>query len=148
MDKFLQIETQSFLNFYDKSTPEIRESLKPLFENQIIEYLAFKIKSYEDASTYLYGKVLDVNTPNIKSSSFSKLEIIIKALNDGWDPRQFQSYFYPTFVIEDNEFKFKDIKQGKYSDIFPFSNVFKFRDAELAKYCATQFINLWKDFYV
>jgi hypothetical protein len=147
MDKLLQVETQAFLDFYDKSTPEVRESLKPLFGSQIIEYLSFRIKTYEDASNYLYGKVLEVNTPNKKSEVFTKLETIVNALNDGWDCTKFKNYFYPTFVIEDGEFKFKDVKQGTYSTTFPFSNVFKFRDAGLAKYCAEQFINMWRIFY-
>ena len=147
MEKFLQIETQSLLDFYDGSTPDVRESLKAIFGNQIIEYLTFKIKTYEDASTYVYGKVLEISTPNKKSKSFSKLEIISMALNDGWDPSKFGSYYYPTFDIEDGVFKFKEIKQGKYSNVFPFSSPIKFRDIELALYCATQFIDLWRDFY-
>ena len=147
MNKFIQIDSESLLDFYNKSTPEIRESLKPLFESQIVEYLCFKIKSYEDASKYLYGKVLDIPVPNLKSQIFTKLEIIVKALNDGWDPKKYPTYYYPTFVIENGQFKFKDVKQGDYSNIFPFS-VFKFRDPYLTKYCGEQFISLWRDFYV
>ena len=146
MDKFLQIETQNFLNFYDKCTPEIRESLKPLFGTPIIEYLAFKIKTYEDASNYVYGKVFELNIPDKKAENFAKLQVITKALNDGWN--ETTDYYYPTFVIEDNQFKFKDIKRGKFETMYPFSSPFKFRDSQLAEYCAKQFIQMFKEFYI
>jgi len=146
MEKFLQIETQKFLDFYDKSTPEVRESLKPLFGNQIIEYLCFKIKSYEDACEYLYNTYIEINIPDRKATAYSKLLTIIKALNDGWTENGV--YFYPEFSIEDNKFELKQIKQGGWTDSFPFSNAFKFRDAELAKYCAEKFIDLFKEVYI
>lgn len=148
MNKFLQVDAQSFLDFYDKCTPEIRESMKPLFGPQIVEYLCFKIKSYEDASKYLYGKVLDLNNLDLKSQVFTKLTTITNALNDGWDKSKSAVYYYPTFTITDGMFEFKDVKQGGYSNIHPFSNPFKFRDAALAKYAADNFLNLWRAFYV
>ena len=146
MEKFLQINTEDFLRFYDSCTKDVRESLKPLFGKQITEYLCFKIKSYEDASKYLYNKILNIDTSDKKIVSFFKLKIINEALNDGWNKNS-DNYYYPIFTIEDSIFKFKSVKIGSYSNEFPFSNPFKFRDAELAKYCGETFIELWRDYY-
>lgn len=145
MEKVLQLDTQSFLNYYDSCSLEIRESLKSLFEKQINEYLMFIIKDYKSACTRLYGKAIDIVTTTPKSVAFIKLDTITQALNDGWTPTPV--FFYPTFEILDGKFKFKDVKQSKPVNVFPTYPILKYRNPELAQYSGEQFIKLWEELY-
>ena len=110
MDKILQLDSQAFLDYYESCDAITRESLKSLFNAPIIEYLTFKIKSYEDASNRLYGKdvLKDSNITSPKLIANIKLHIITEALNDGWKNQNCEGYI-PTFKIENNKFAFKEL---------------------------------------
>ena len=154
MNKTIQTDTKQFLSYYNNSPLEVRESLKGMFKDIIMEYLTFTIKTYEDASNRVYGKIiqLDDKVLDIQASATVKLNIIGKALNDGWKPSGI--FYYPTFVIKGNTFSFSEVKTGKYSieeaQEFPNQRPLfgLYRDPELAEHSGKIFLNLWRDFYL
>lgn len=151
MEKIISLSTKDFIDFYESCTPKVRESLKKLFNPVIMEYLIYSIKTFEDASIRVLGKVMEFDSELDKQSTASmKLKIISEALNDGWEPENI--YYYPTFFIEGGIFKLQEIKMGNidspYMEFPNNSPEFYFRDRELADYVATTFIDLWKNFYI
>lgn len=151
MEKTINIDTKSFIEFYESCTPKVRDSLKGLFNPIIMEYLIYSIKTYEDASLRTLGKVMEFDSSLDKRAQASmKLRVISEALNDGWEPVDI--FYYPTFFIEGGVFKFREIKIGNINTPnteFPNNSPeFCFRDRELADYASKAFMDLWKDFYI
>ena len=154
MEKSMQLDTKSFIQYYDKCTPAVRESLKEMFKEPITKYLIYTIRTYEDASKRLYGRVLPVEDKilDTQASASLKLCVITKALNDGWYPSRI--FYYPTFIISNNTFKFYDVKTGKcvvedqqeFPNAKPFFGLY--RDPELAQHSGEAFLSLWRDFYL
>jgi hypothetical protein len=150
MEKFLQLESQSFLDYYDACTLEMRESLKIWFNKQVIEYLTFLIKDFESASKRLYGKVVTLDSAfNVNTVASIKLNIITEALNDGWTPRD--GGYVPVFSLENNTFKFNTVKLINLNKLdktnIMYGQPLLYRDLELAEYSGKQFISIWKDYY-
>ena len=154
MEKSMQLDTKSFIQYYDKCTPAVRESLKEMFRDPITKYLIYIIRTYEDASKRLYGRIVPVEDKILDAqvSASLKLGVITKALNDGWHLSE--TFYYPTFIISNNTFKFRDVKTGKYvlEDQQEFPNAKPFfgfyRDPELAQHSGETFLALWRDFYL
>jgi len=154
MDKTVQMDTKQFITYYDSCSLEVRESLKGMFKDIINRYLIFSIKSYENASNRVYGKIvqIDNNTFDIQSNAAMKLNIITRALNDGWKVSGI--FYYPIFMIKGNTFNFSEVKAGKYileeGQEFPNQKPFfgLYRDPELAEHSGKTFLNLWRDFYL
>lgn len=151
MEKIISLNTKDFIDFYESCVPKVREALKKLFNPVIMEYLIYSIKTFEDASIRVLGKVMEFSSELDKQSIASmKLKIISEALNDGWEPEDV--YYYPVFIIDSGMFKLQEIKVGNINmPTIEFPNnspEFYFRDRELADYVATTFIDLWKNFYI
>lgn len=151
MEKIINVSTKDFIDFYDSCIPKVREDLKKLFNPVILEYLIYTIKTFEDASIRLFGKVIELDPElNIQSKASAKLKIISEALNDGWEPRDI--FYYPVFFIENGVFKLQELRAGNInipSTEFPNNSPeFYFRDRELANHAAQTFLSLWRDFYV
>lgn len=151
MEKTINLNTKDFLDFYESCLPKVREALKTLFNPIIMEYLIYSIKTFEDASIRVLGKVMEFDSSlDIQSIANMKLKIISEALNDGWNPEGV--FYYPAFIVENGIFKLQEIKMGNINyECTEFPNNFPefyFRNRELADYAAQTFINLWKDFYI
>ena len=115
-----------------------------------------EIKTFEDACKALS---LDVATvipdfsgypPKHQAAQIahSKLVIIAEALNGGWAPdwdNNNEYKYYPYFDME------KGFSFSNYDCIYTFSfagSRLCFRSAEIAKYAGTQFVELYKDYFV
>lgn len=151
MEKTINLSTKDFIDFYDSCAPKVREVLKGLFNPVIMEYLIYSIKTFEDASIRVLGKVVEFDKSlDAASVASMKLKIISEALNDGWSPEG--SFYYPSFGVENGVFKAQEIKSGNINyECTEFPNNFPefyFRNRELADYAAQTFISLWKDFYI
>lgn len=120
-----------------------------------------KIKSFEDACTALGIEAVtpDVSKLPIKHqkavTANYKLVIIAEALNEGWqsDWNNFdERKYYPWFDME----TYGDAPKGSglvYYDVGDFftgcyaSSRLCYKSTEIAKYAATQFVDLYKDCY-
>lgn len=119
-----------------------------------------RIKTFEDACAVLNIPVPQFSTPVTSDDraviAFQKLTIIIRALNEGWEPNwgDFSEYKYYAW------FKFQ--KGSNKSSGFGFSysdwtyshtdtNVgarLCFKTSELAEYAGKQFIELYKEYFI
>lgn len=78
-----------------------------------------------------------------------KLTVIAKALNEGWKPDWTDSEeykYYPYFDMDPDTFSLDDVDGDCYRSYV--SSRLCFKSRELARYAATQFLDLYKDYYL
>lgn len=129
-----------------------------------------RVKSYEDACEELGVSPLSEIALEENLLALSKLETIIKALNEGWVATEHMDdeWWYPWFYRFDknNKDKYKDYVMARSSCVshsdggvafataasdVPYMNSsycsrLALKSMELAKYCGKQFIDLWTDY--
>lgn len=139
-----------------------------------------RIKTFEDACHEIGIDAEAWNRDKISLGlepdvlAFLKLRIIVKALNEGWEPRftEDECRYYPWFILYtgeeynklDEEEKSRVVSRSSYNayacggvSCAYASNVSSFADAvigvrlafktsELAAYCGRQFLDIWADF--
>lgn len=115
-----------------------------------------RVKTFEDAcevlgidGTILIGTIDDALADDSDSIiAYTKLVIIIKALNEGWKPNWNASdeyKHYPWFDLEKGFGLYSVICNCTDSGV---GSRLCFRSRELAKYASEQFIDLYKDYYI
>lgn len=139
-----------------------------------------RIKTFEDACHEIGIDAEAWNRDKISLGlepdvlAFLKLRIIVKALNEGWEPRftEDECRYYPWFILYtgeeynklDEEEKSRVVYRSSYSAIafggvsfadasYDSSNAsayigvrLAFKTSELAAYCGRQFLDIWADF--
>lgn len=139
-----------------------------------------RIKTFEDACREIGIDAEAWNRDKISLGlepdvlAFLKLRIIVKALNEGWEPQftEDECRYYPWFILYtreeynklDEEEKSRVVYRGYYSaypnggvsmsDAFYDSSSthtsigsrLAFKTSELAAYCGRQFLDIWADF--
>ncbi|HEX5555318.1 MAG TPA: hypothetical protein VFX43_18915 [Chitinophagaceae bacterium] len=114
-----------------------------------------KIKSYEAACKALNQDPTLPEFPALSAAekkaaiAHYKLVIIAKALNGEWKPDWGdwgQDKYFPWFDFRDGRFVFNSVNYF-YSYSYLGSRLC-FRDRDTAKYAATQFIDLYNDYYL
>ena len=131
-----------------------------------------RIKTFEDACHEIGIDAEAWNRDKISLGlepdvlAFLKLRIIVKALNEGWEPRftEDECRYYPWFILYtgeeynklDEEEKSRVVYRSNYSAV-AFGGVscaYAYYDSsytvagigELAAYCGRQFLDIWADF--
>lgn len=139
-----------------------------------------RIKTFEDACHEIGIDAEAWNRDKISLGlepdvlAFLKLRIIVKALNEGWEPRftEDECRYYPWFILYtgeeynklDEEEKSRVVFRSSY-DAFALGGVscayayydssytsavigvrLAFKTSELAAYCGRQFLDIWADF--
>lgn len=139
-----------------------------------------RIKTFEDACHEIGIDAEAWNRDKISLGlepdvlAFLKLRIIVKALNEGWEPRftEDECRYYPWFILYtgeeynklDEEEKSRVVYRSynfavafggvscavaSYDSSFTFANIgvrLAFKTSELAAYCGRQFLDIWADF--
>lgn len=139
-----------------------------------------RIKTFEDACHEIGIDAEAWNRDKISLGlepdvlAFLKLRIIVKALNEGWEPRftEDECRYYPWFILYTGEEYNKLDEEEKSRVVFrsnhyayPFGGVsyancgddssyasanigsrLAFKTSELAAYCGRQFLDIWADF--
>lgn len=139
-----------------------------------------RIKTFEDACHEIGIDAEAWNRDKISLGlepdvlAFLKLRIIVKALNEGWEPRftEDECRYYPWFILYtgeeynklDEEEKSRVVYRSyyfaaalggvscayaSYDSSFTFAYVgvrLAFKTSELAAYCGRQFLDIWADF--
>ena len=113
-----------------------------------------RIKTFEEAlqAQNVIFKAPEGATPD--EIAYMKLKIITKALNEGWEPdwnNWSEWKYYPYFKMSDNgaapgvgfSYYFYDFDLG-YSTV---GSRLCFKSRELAEYAATQFKDIYNDFF-
>lgn len=139
-----------------------------------------RIKTFEDACREIGIDAEAWNRDKISLGlepdvlAFLKLRIIVKALNEGWEPQftEDECRYYPWFILytreeynkldeeeksrvvyrsSDNADAFGGVSYAYASFDSSFANAFigvrlAFKTSELAAYCGRQFLDIWADF--
>ena len=139
-----------------------------------------RIKTFEDACHEIGIDAEAWNRDKISLGlepdvlAFLKLRIIVKALNEGWEPRftEDECRYYPWFILYtgeeynklDEEEKSRVVCRSSYYAVafggvsyayayydssFTYANFgvrLAFKTSELAAYCGRQFLDIWADF--
>ena len=131
-----------------------------------------RIKTFEDACHEIGIDAEAWNRDKISLGlepdvlAFLKLRIIVKALNEGWEPRftEDECRYYPWFILYTGEEKSRVVywsynyayALGGVSYAFAYSDSsstyasigvrLAFKTSELAAYCGRQFLDIWADF--
>lgn len=152
------------LTLIDEPEKEVRERIKT-FEDACREIGI-------DAEAWNRDKISLGLEPDVLA--FLKLRIIVKALNEGWEPRftEDECRYYPWFILYtgeeynklDKEEKSRVVYRSYYSanalggvsyavahDDSSLANAsigvrLAFKTSELAAYCGRQFLDIWADF--
>ena len=185
MNNQITINKDNILNAYNHATEEQKELLRNMFGKDIFQPkdIRVRIKTLGDAVIILGNNnksVIDFNEIFNSACSkdiiaFSKLKIIVEALNEGWKPTfdEKEYRYYPSFYIysrneydELNENQKKElivVGKSKNNLNVNSSNIYALevtaasfsvtsgyhlalRTQELAVYCGKQFIDIWADF--
>lgn len=139
-----------------------------------------RIKTFEDACREIGIDAEAWNRDKISLGlepdvlAFLKLRIIVKALNEGWEPQftEDECRYYPWFILYtreeynklDEEEKSRVVCRSSYyayafggvscayalfDSSYPYANIgvrLAFKTSELAAYCGRQFLDIWADF--
>lgn len=139
-----------------------------------------RIKTFEDACHEIGIDAEAWNRDKISLGlepdvlAFLKLRIIVKALNEGWEPRftEDECRYYPWFILYTGE-EYNKLDEEEKSRVVCRSNIYAyalggvsfayasydssftnayigvrlaFKTSELAAYCGRQFLDIWADF--
>lgn len=134
-----------------KEVSQIENRLKEL--RKIIEQpdnITDRVTTLEQAKVILGIKddCFSTNKHSKKALAFQNLSIVIEALNEGWTPdweNQNQAKYYNYFRIKGG-FSYNYVSYHHTHTSVPSALCFK--SEELAKYCAKQFEQLYKDLYL
>lgn len=152
------------LTLIDEPEKEVRERIKT-FEDACREIGI-------DAEAWNRDKISLGLEPDVLA--FLKLRIIVKALNEGWEPRftEDECRYYPWFILYtgeeynklDEEEKSRVVYRSYYGAVAlggvsyahaPYDSSYTsayvgvrlaFKTSELAAYCGRQFLDIWADF--
>ena len=123
-----------------------------------------KVKTFEDACKVLGIKktvpdfsTLPISEEHQKSfAAYYKLIIIIKALNENWEPNwddETEKKWYPYFKMKSNNggcggsgFGFSTTTYGSWYTLASCGSRLCFKSSELAEYAGKQFTSIYKDF--
>lgn len=180
MNKDIKIQKDNVLNAYKNANQEQKELLEHLFGSEVFKPadVRERIKTFADAA-----KAVGIEDPEEWEDNYSevepdilayfKLRIIVKALNEGWEPTfaEDEWRYYPWFYLytqdeienmNSDEKKKRNLQLCKIGDYAgfgyanssyapsdaaaPVGSRLCLKNSELASYCGTQFIEIWKDY--
>ena len=147
----LKIKKETAQKIYAGAPDYFKEILLETFGKSCFEKREYtNIKTYEDACEILGLTPGDIfNNGDLPDEvAYKKLKVIIKAINNGWNPDRNdadQKKWYPWF----NSSSGVGFSYANYDYAGTYSNVGSrlcFESKEKANYMATQFIDLYKEF--
>lgn len=180
MNKEIKIQKDDVLSAYKNANQEQKELLEHLFGSDVFKPadVRERIKTFADAA-----KAVGIADPEEWEENYSevepdilayfKLRIIVKALNEGWEPSfaEDEWRYYPWFWLyteeeianmNSEEKKKRNLQLCKIGDYAGFGSANSanapsattallgsrlcLKNSELASYCGTQFIEIWKDY--
>jgi hypothetical protein len=148
--KQLQISDTLARKLYPAADSEFRQLLeenfgKPFFYGKITD----RIKTFKDACEVvgLQPTEITCSYDSADDQAYKKLKVVIAALNEGWTPdwkNDDQPKYYPWFDMSNG---FRLVSVGYSCALSNVGSRLCFKSRELAQYAATQFADLYKDFF-
>lgn len=157
--KTLQIDAEKAKNLYPSSSKEFKTMLEDSFGKEFFsQKITDRIKTFEDACRALKLDSDDVSVrvgtelgkDALSLKAYSKLIIIARALNEGWEPNWNNSNeykYYPYFDMRSGA-GFSFVYYAGWLDCSTFGSRLCFKSEELAKYAGKQFESIYKDFLI
>jgi hypothetical protein len=149
--KTLTLTEQDARKIYPHAPNELKVILENSFTKSFFqEKITDRIKTFEDACRETGESPHDVKFSDGTADeiAYKKLKVIIKALNEGWEPdwnKSLQPKWRPWFYLNSPGFRFHDASCDS-----PGSAVGSrlcLKSEELCVYAAKQFPNLYKDLF-
>ena len=155
----IEIKKAVALEIYKKADYNQKQVIKELLGETFFKNITDKIKTFEDACTELNISPEDVlhiaHSDYIKKdidsiNAYTKLIIIIRALNEGWVPdwrNEDQYKYFPWFDMSSGS----ELVSDGYSSWFTSSlagSRLCFRDRETAKYAGETFKDLYEEYFL
>ncbi|MFT3994754.1 MAG: hypothetical protein QM660_10630 [Dysgonomonas sp.] len=156
--KTLQISESKARSLYKTGSNEIKELLlenfgKDFFSQSVMD----RVKTYQDACTELGESPIDEEALkkqglNNNDIAYMKLTQIVRALNEGWVAKVYDSEYryYPWFSHNESPsaFSFCDSVYDYSSTYASGSSRLCFKSEKLSNYAGKQFLELWREFIV
>lgn len=153
--KTLQIDKTNAKKLFSKASPEFKQMLidtfgKEYFSDNIMD----RIKTFEDACAEI-GISNDSCMPIYDEEeskdeiAYKKLKVIIRALNEGWEPdwtNKNEYKWYPWFIYKSSGFCFSGSDAGYVYANADVGSRLCFKSEELANYAGKQFESIYNDF--
>jgi hypothetical protein len=152
----LQIEKSTIQNAYRKATPKEKAWIESIFgKDAVATEITERVKTFEDACSVLGyepdEEAYEHAAPEV--TAYLKLHVIIKALNEGWEPdwKNLNEYkYYPYFYMDKTRYSPSGFSLAGVNFSCSRSSVGSrlcFKNEALAKYAVTQFLDLYKQYY-
>lgn len=152
----LVIDAQNAPSVYREAGKELKKKLEEVFGKKVLtQKITDRIKTFEDACNELgidpehFVEIVGYMEPK-DELAYRKLKVIVKALNEGWEPNWNDSSerkWRPWFYLNAPGFRFYD----SYCDLTSSSSAggsrLCFKSEELCNYAAQQFLDIYKDLY-
>lgn len=111
-----------------------------------------RIRNFDDVLKHhgihpLSAALIFVGTPD--EIAYKKLKLIVRSLNEGWEPNWNDSNerkYYPWFKMASGGFSYGDYVNSWAHSIV--GSRLCFKSADLAKYAAETFTDIYKDFFI
>ena len=152
----LTITKENALKAYQEGCPDVKKVLSNLFGDKtfVSEKITDRIKTYEDACDILgLGKDNQVKVSHDMSKdeksikAYAKLIVVIRALNEGWEPDWDNSSQYKYYNYWDMRKGFSFFGVAYDWTFTAVGSRLCFKTEELSKYAAKQFEQLYREFY-
>lgn len=149
--KNLQIDEKNALKLYPSVSPEFKTLLHDTFGEKFFQQkITDRIKTFEDACEVLGldPKHAGFEYGSADTVAYTKLKVIIEALNEGWKPdwnNTDEPKYYPWFYMNKPGFRLYDVYADYYgSDV---GSRLCFQKRDVAEYAVKQFIDLYTTFF-
>lgn len=156
--KTLQINEKDARRLYKNASSEFKTVLESTFGQVFFtQSVIDRIKTYKDACDELGEKMVDESAckelgMNKNDIAYMKLTQIVRALNEGWVAKVYDSEYryYPWFVHNGSPsaFAFDRSAYGCSDACAGGGSRLCFKTSELSDYAGKQFIDLWREFIV
>lgn len=158
--KTLKLTEEKALSLYATASAEFKTLLEENFGKEFFnQKITDRVKTFEDACEvigFLYpNDVIPYPYPAPNSDSqkainaFAKLQLICRALNEGWKPdwkNPNQYKYYPWFEANSAGFGFSFTYYVRWNTNTNVGARLCFKTSELAEYAGKQFIDIYNDF--
>ena len=154
----VNINKENALKAYKSADKKTKELLENLFGKEILsQNIMDRIKTFEDACNELEIKSISKNISfgfadskdNESIEAYAKLCIIIRSLNEGWEPDWTNSNeykYYPWFDSYKSGFGFSYSHYAYWYTITACGSRLCFKSPELAEYAGKQFLEIYNQF--
>jgi hypothetical protein len=152
----LVIDAQNAPSVYREAGKELKKKLEEVFGKKVLtQKITDRIKTFEDACNELgidpehFVEIVGYMEPK-DELAYRKLKVIVKALNEGWEPNWNDSSerkWRPWFYLDAPGFRFHGSDYVDSGSISAGGSRLCFKSEELCNYAAQQFLDIYKDLY-